>query len=54
MKKILYTHTPFDIPCPVIHNDVIDAENTGQVYPPGGGALVTFTYCTLTPLPTEV
>ena len=36
MKK----HTPWCIVCPVVDGDVVDAEDAGQVYPPGGGRFV--------------
>ena len=32
--------TPWYIPLPVVDGDVVDAEDAGHVYPPGGGLFV--------------
>ena len=38
--KCRMNQTPWYIPRPVVDGDVVDAEDTGQVYPPGGSLFV--------------
>ena len=38
--RVNLEHTPCHIFRPVVDLDVVDAEDAGQVYPPGGGPFV--------------
>ena len=42
VKDLLHLVTPWCILCSVINRDVVDTEDAGQVYQPGGGPLVDF------------
>ena len=46
--------TPGCVPRSIIDRDVVDAEDAGQVYPPGGGLLVVLRNYTLSSLPTKI
>ena len=43
-------HTPTFIPSHIKDRDVVDAEDAGQVYPPGGGLLFVVRKGTLPPI----
>ena len=48
------THTPCRVVRPVVDGDVVDAEDTTQVYPPGGGTFFVIRNDTLSGPDTEI